>query len=127
MFFFQAEDGIRDGGNLRTFLSLVMLGSLAIVLGCGGSSSSGSSSSGSNSSSNPLSGANVPPIVANSGPLQNYANGVFTSVTVCAPGTSTCQTISSVLVDTGSYGLRVLASALNGLALPQKNEASGQP
>jgi hypothetical protein len=110
---------------VRTFLSLVMLGSLAIVLGCGGSSSSGSSSSGSNSSSNPSSGANVQPIVVNSGPLQNYANGVFTSVTVCAPGTSTCQTISSVLVDTGSYGLRVLSSALNGLALPAQNNNSG--
>jgi hypothetical protein len=34
---------------------------------------------------------------------------------VCLPGTSTCQTISHVLVDTGSYGLRLLASALNGL------------
>ena len=110
---------------MRTFLSLIMLGSLVIVLGCGGSSSSGSSSSGSNSSSNPSSGANVQPIVANSGPLQNYANGVFTSVTVCAPGTSTCQTISSVLVDTGSYGLRVLSSALNGLALPAQNNNSG--
>jgi uncharacterized protein DUF3443 len=34
---------------------------------------------------------------------------------VCLPGTTTCQTISHVLVDTGSYGLRLLASALNGL------------
>jgi Protein of unknown function (DUF3443) len=112
---------------VRTFLSVVTLASLTIVLGCGGSSSSGSSSSGSNSSSNPASGANVQPIVVNSGPLGHYANGVFTSVTVCAPGTSTCQTISGVLVDTGSYGLRVLSSALNGLALAQQNDASGSP
>jgi hypothetical protein len=103
-----------------------MFGSLSLLLGCGGSSGSGSGSgSGSSSSSNPPTGANVQPIVVNSGPLGRYVNGVFTSVIVCIPGMSTCQTVNSVLVDTGSYGLRVLASALNGLALPQQNDASG--
>jgi hypothetical protein len=112
---------------VRTFLSLLMLASLAIVLACGGGSSSGSGSSGSNSRSNPPSGVNVQSIVVNSGPTGNYANGVFASVTVCVPGTSTCQTISSVLLDTGSFGLRVLSSALAGLALPQQNDASSNP
>jgi len=50
----------------------------------------------------------------------------LTSVTVCIPGTSQCQTISGVLVDTGSSGLRVLASALS-LALPQQKDAAGNP
>lgn len=35
-----------------------------------------------------------------------------TSVTVCVPGTSNCVTIDNVQVDTGSQGLRVLASQL---------------
>ena len=112
---------------MRTFLSLLMLASLVIALGCGGGSSSGSGSSGGTSRSNPPSGANVQSIVVNSGPTGNYANGVFANVTVCVPGTSTCQTISSVLLDTGSFGLRVLSSALAGLALPQQNDASSHP
>ncbi|BAN22897.1 putative uncharacterized protein [Caballeronia insecticola] len=42
-----------------------------------------------------------------------------TSVTICVPGTNTCQTIDKIQVDTGSHGLRVLASALDpSVALP---------
>jgi hypothetical protein len=32
-------------------------------------------------------------------------------VTVCAPGTSTCQTINNIQLDTGSYGLRLASDA----------------
>jgi len=39
-------------------------------------------------------------------------NMLQTSVTICVPGTSTCQTINNIQVDTGSQGLRILASAL---------------
>jgi len=46
-----------------------------------------------------------------------YINDVLTSVTVCVPGTPTCQTIPDILVDTGSSGLRLIASQLQ-LALP---------
>jgi hypothetical protein len=71
-------------------------------------------------------GQNVQPITVNPGPAGDYANGVFTSVTVCAPGsTSNCQTIDGVLVDTGSTGLRILSSALT-LTLPQQT-SSGNP
>lgn len=46
-------------------------------------------------------------------------NMLQTSVTICVPGTSNCQTIDNIQVDTGSHGLRVLASALNpSIALP---------
>lgn len=93
---------------------------LSVVLtDCGGSKSSNSSSS-----SSPQSGSNVQAITVNAGPNGKYANGAFTSVTVCAPGTSSCQTVNGVLVDTGSYGLRVLSSALT-LSLPQQNDSSG--
>jgi hypothetical protein len=46
------------------------------------------------------------------GPTGQYVNGIFTSVTVCQPNTSNCQTVDNVLVDTGSTGLRILNSAL---------------
>jgi hypothetical protein len=47
-------------------------------------------------------------------------NMPFVNVTVCVPGTSTCQQIDHVLVDTGSFGLRLAASALDAsVALPK--------
>jgi hypothetical protein len=53
-------------------------------------------------------------------------NVPYVSVTVCRPGTSVCQTIDHVLVDTGSFGLRLLATSLNAtLALPAVQTASG--
>jgi hypothetical protein len=68
--------------------------------------------------------ANVQPIAVNPGPTNNYVNGLFTSVTVCAPGTGTCQNVNGILVDTGSYGLRILGSALS-ISLPPQNAAGG--
>ncbi|MGE0071486.1 MAG: DUF3443 family protein [Thiomonas sp.] len=56
------------------------------------------------------------------------ANTPYVSVTVCAPG-GACQTIPDVLVDTGSAGLRLFASALNSTlssALPAIASGSGQ-
>jgi hypothetical protein len=80
------------------------------------------------------SGANVAPVSVNGGPfaasLGPYPNGVFTSVTVCVPGTSTCQAIGGILVDTGSYGLRLLTSAAGGelsMTLPQQAASDGNP
>ena len=69
---------------------------------------------------------NFQSIVVNSGPANAYFNGAFTSVTICVPGQSSCQTIGGVLVDTGSSGLRLLASNVT-LALPQQTDASGAP
>jgi hypothetical protein len=46
------------------------------------------------------------------------------SVTVCVPGTSTCQTIPHIQVDTASTGLRIYAAALH-VALPEETDASG--
>lgn len=69
---------------------------------------------------------NVLPVVSDLGVTGNYADGLFASVTVCAPGTSNCQTIDNVLVDTGSFGLRLLASQVN-LNLPGENASSGDP
>jgi hypothetical protein len=51
------------------------------------------------------------PVSVNLGPTGNYANGIFTTVTVCEPGSTTnCTTIPDVLVDTGSFGLRLLST-----------------
>ncbi|WP_370469624.1 DUF3443 domain-containing protein [Caballeronia sp. SBC2] len=53
-------------------------------------------------------------------------NMLQTSVTICVPGTSTCQTINNIQVDTGSQGLRILASALAPtLTLPSVTASTG--
>jgi hypothetical protein len=95
-------------------------GILLFAVGCGGNSGS------STTTTTTPSGSNVQAITVNAGPAGNYANGAFTSVTVCVPGTSTCQTIEGVLVDTGSSGLRLLSSALT-VALPQQDASDGNP
>jgi hypothetical protein len=61
---------------------------------------------------------NVLPVMVASTPTSTR-NMLMASVTVCVPGTSTCATVDNVQVDTGSQGLRLLASALPaGFALP---------
>jgi hypothetical protein len=108
----------------RPVSAVALLAAALLLAHCGGSSSH-------NNGQNTIvtTGSNVQPISVNSGPTGNYANGVFTSVTVCIPSSSTCQTISDVLVDTGSYGLRLLSSSGGGaltLSLPQQAGPIGE-
>lgn len=97
---------------------------LFFLMGCGGGSSATLPPNQIETS-----GANVAAIQVNTGPSASgvlYANGAFVSVTVCVPGTSTCQTIPDVLVDTGSYGLRIVSSLLT-VTLPQEMASDGNP
>jgi hypothetical protein len=96
----------------RVVLGFVLATALTWTFGCGSSSPS-SSNSNSGSGGTGSTTNNVQAISINGGPEENVADGAFTSVTVCAPGTSTCQTISGILIDTGSSGLRIFASALS--------------
>lgn len=68
---------------------------------------------------------NVQPIAVTTAPGLTR-NMLTTSVTVCQPGTSNCATIDNIQVDTGSQGLRILASALPAnLALAAIGSGSG--
>lgn len=69
---------------------------------------------------------NVIPITVNGSlcSANSYLNKPCVSVTVCTPGTSICQTISDILLDTGSYGLRIFKQAL-AVSLSQVTGASG--
>ncbi len=64
-------------------------------------------------------GSNVAVLNVNGGPVpgQVFPNGAFTSLTICNPGSITCQTVGGILVDTGSYGLRILQSQIPQLKL----------
>ena len=109
--------------HFRSALTLSMIALSMFAAGCGGG---GSSSTTNTTTNQPIStsGQNIAAISVNGGPDGNYANGVFVSVTVCVPSTSTCQTVPNVLVDTGSTGLRILSSALT-ISLTQQNGSSG--
>jgi Protein of unknown function (DUF3443) len=120
---------MKDWGK---FLSFATLLGLAFSVGCGGGSSSSSSTNTSTPPPNTIASAaaNVAPITVNTGPADSgslYANGAFVSVTVCVPGSSNCQTIGDVLVDTGSFGLRLVSSPVLTLSLPQETASDGNP
>ena len=72
---------------------------------------------------------NVQPLAVTAAPGLTR-NMLTTSVTICAPGTSNCATIDNIQVDTGSQGLRILASAvpasLQLAALPSGGGNAGE-
>ena len=51
---------------------------------------------------------------------------MFATATICAPNsTSNCVSVDHLLVDTGSFGLRVLQSEVSSLNLPTVNASNG--
>jgi hypothetical protein len=103
-------------------LIAALIGMLCVV-GCGGGSSLSPAPGGTTAS-------NVQPVIVDSGPSvvatskSPAVNTLYTSVIVCVPGTSTCQTIDHIQVDTASAGLRIIASVLT-LSLPLRTNSSG--
>jgi hypothetical protein len=100
---------------------LIGLSSLSFV-SCGGGGNSASVAP-------PPAATNVVSVVVDAGPdpVNNpTANTLYTTVTVCVPGSTTeCQTIDHVQVDTGSYGLRILAPVLTlSLAVTQATDGN---
>ncbi len=123
----------------RSWIAAAMLCAAAAVLvvGCGGGGGGGGGSDAPATAiqtSTPVAKAivaaaqNVLPIAVES-TATGWLNGAYASVTVCAPGSSTeCQQIDHVLVDTGSTGLRIMASALaSPLNLVQQVDAAFEP
>ena len=125
-----------------SFLKLLIAAVFALLLaacGGGGGSASPSASTASTSTQTATTtstttapatqalAANVAAVTVDSG-VTDVPNMPFVSVTVCAPGSTQCQTIDHVLVDTGSWGLRVFASQLPAsVALPQEQDAVANP
>jgi len=97
---------------------------LALTAGVVGLTGCGSNGGGSPSTSGGPPVNNTQPVAVNLGPANNALNEVFTDVTICNPGTTTCQTISNIEVDTGSIGLRLLSSQVK-LSLPPVTDTSG--
>jgi hypothetical protein len=108
---------------LRTLRNPIALLLMVTAVACGGSRSDVAS----NTTPTPAAASNVAAVVVDGGPTasQPNVNTLYTTVTICVPGSTTqCQTIDNIQVDTGSYGLRVLASVLT-LSLPVAAAADG--
>ena len=99
----------------------------AIVAGCGGGGDSSSSATLASTAPNAVA------LVVDGGPPGIAFLNVdvaFVSVTVCAPGTNSCQTIDHIAVDTGSSGLRLAQGVLNPVvanALTPQRDVGGSP
>ncbi|MFL9900823.1 DUF3443 domain-containing protein [Paraburkholderia fungorum] len=135
---------MRDTASFITLLCAMLLALLVSACGGGGGGGGGgSSSSGSAANSGNTTSVSAGPTVTNTSPspqvlaanavrvtvdsgVSNVPNMPFVSITICAPGTTQCQTIDHILVDTGSWGVRVFASQLPAsMTLPQQKDGSG--
>jgi hypothetical protein len=111
---------------VRALGALGLAAAVVLISGCGGGGSSSVSEGNSNSSSSSTGGvsgtggvssngaalaANQAAITVSSGLTGSAANMPMVSVTVCVPGTTSCQTIDNIQLDTGSFGLRLASSA----------------
>ena len=110
-------------------------GALVLLASCGGGGGDGrptalqsaANAGVENAALAPIPGANVLQITVDRGTDGNAINTPFVTVRVCQPGTSTCVDIDHVVLDTGSSGLRVAASALPaGMTLASVTNAGGQ-
>jgi hypothetical protein len=104
----------------RLSLSIGICVPLLFLTACGSGGGSADSSSTSINQNTQYISSNIAPNAISCSVQNIYDGGVnlpYVSVEVCQPGTTKCQTISNILLDTGSTGLRVFASALNDLPL----------
>ena len=97
---------------------------VAVSCGGGGDTLGGSGGSSSSSTGSVTPANNVVSVAVTGGPENNSVNVLYVTVTVCLPGTSNCQTIDNIQVDTGSYGLRILAPVLT-LTFPVSTLSNG--
>ena len=96
---------------MRRLIAVVPVALLMALGACGGGSSD--LGGGGTTPTPPTSGSNVATLTVDAGPAENSVNTPFVTVTVCSPGSTTnCQTVDHIEVDTGSYGLRIISSAL---------------
>ncbi len=101
---------------------------ILFLSGCGGGGGGGGAAPSApvSVSTNVAPGSNVMTLYA--APASVNVNILLASVTFCTPNTSNCQTIPNLLVDTGSYGIRLLKSAMpSALQLSPVTGSGGNP
>lgn len=120
--------------NIAKTISLVGVISISLVLAACGGGGSGSAPVPTPSVvptpvTPPSGSANMTvAVTANKGGATcGYNNAPCVSVTVCNPNSPTdCVVVNNILLDTGSTGLRVFSSLLNGIKFPIETTESNQ-
>ena len=116
------------------FLSIAALISLvSLIAACGGGGGGNNNSASSSGSPSPTqqpvaaNAANTVSVTVDRGLTGTRPNIPTVSLTICVAGTNTCQTVDHVQVDTASFGLRLLASALPTVlgSLPAATASNG--
>jgi hypothetical protein len=114
---------------MRATVAVVVLALSGSLGACGGGSGGGGNSTGPTGPSIAGPGPNVATVTVDAGPTAaggGIINTAYVSVTLCVPATTQCQTVDHVSLDTGSSGLRILASALSApAAFPALMDSSG--
>jgi len=111
-------------GRLRPLLAA---GAIAMALAaCGGGGSGPQGPRVALATPTPMAGVdNVMAVAVNAGPYGGSVDQVFTSLTLCPPASGACQTIPGILLDTGSFGLRLFSQVVS-VPLPAQTAAGGE-
>lgn len=124
---------------MKRALAIASIAAAVLLASCGGSGTAPTTAAPGQAPQSSAARADAAPglpVTVDQGPAiflftgNQAVNTLYASVTVCTPGSTTaCETIDHVQVDTGSVGLRLLASALSGVAVPQPvaDAATGRP
>lgn len=117
--------------SIRLLLGVsLMLPLLMVSAGCGGGGGGSPAPAATNPATGPELTANLMTIsvdgsLCSGATSSNYPNKPCVSVKICNPGTSVCQTVNDILLDTGSFGLRIFRQAIPNLSLPAVASGSG--
>lgn len=114
---------VSDAAGSKGTVTGMALGSATITAAAG----SVSGSTGISTTADGATPANVMAVTVNGSlcSASSYLNKPCVSVTVCTPDLSACQTVNDILLDTGSYGLRIFQQAIPSLSLPQVASGTG--
>lgn len=120
--------------GMPNYSALILAAAVLLASGCGGGGGGGDTQASAAPAPLTLTASalaaparNVLPITVESA-APGWPNFAYASVIVCAPGSTNCQTIDHVLVDTGASGLRIMSSVLSpSLVLPQRGDDLGDP
>lgn len=106
---------------MRKIVFGLSVAALLFIVGCGSGSHHSSTGTTSVPGGNPITppgvSNNVAPLTVDGGLINDKSNVSFTTVVVCAPGTSNCVTFDHISVDTASTGLRIPKTAFQASSI----------
>jgi hypothetical protein len=112
---------------VRALRALGLVAVTALVAACGGGGGGGDGGSGSGSGGGTQPAANQATVTVGNG-VEGVANIAGVSVKVCVAGTTNCQTINNIQLDTESFGLRLAGAAATQVAAAlQPVRVAGNP